>query len=278
MIRITVLIENTKSDYKLKAQHGLSFLIEFSGKKILYDFGQDGKFIDNCEKLQIDLTDINYAVLSHHHYDHGGGINDFFKYNLNNSVITTNNIKSKYYTKLFDILKISIGVNIKEKFNHRVVSQDVNYQIDENIYLISEIPTLSITNVINEALFVEKNRVLMKDTFDHENALVIDDNGYLTIFNSCSHKGVINTINAVKAKFPDKEIKNYIGGFHLYNQATKRTQTDKFIKELGNELSKTNVIFYTCHCTGEYSFNILKRILKNKISLIKTGDVIKIPN
>ena len=78
MIKITVLIENTKSNYELKSQHGLSFLIEFGSKGILYDFGQDKKFIDNCEKLQIDLTDINYAVLSHHHYDHGSGINDFF--------------------------------------------------------------------------------------------------------------------------------------------------------------------------------------------------------
>ncbi|MBP7902415.1 MAG: MBL fold metallo-hydrolase [Spirochaetes bacterium] len=274
-MRINVLIENSRSKY-LKSQHGLSFLIYCQNQKILYDFGKNKSFISNSNKLGIDLNNIDLAVLSHHHVDHGGGINDFLNANKTCSVITTGDINLKYYTKLMGFFKISIGLDIKKEFEQRIIYNKNNTMIGKNIYLITEISSQGNSNVINNALFMRDENILLEDKFEHENALVIDEDGFLTIFNSCSHKGVLNTIDAVKSYFPDRKIKNYIGGFHLYNPVSKKKQTDDYIEKLAVKLTETEIKFYTCHCTGEYSYNILKKIMSDNITYIKTGDVLEI--
>lgn len=73
-LKITTLIENN-SDNKgqLLYEHGLSLYIEADGLNILFDTGQSGDFIQNAEKLQKDLTSLNYIIISHGHYDHSGG-------------------------------------------------------------------------------------------------------------------------------------------------------------------------------------------------------------
>ncbi len=54
------------------------------------------------------------------------------------------------------------------------------------------------------------------DNFCHEQSLVLDTDSGLVIFNSCSHGGVVNIINEVKAAFPEQKITALIGGFsHL---------------------------------------------------------------
>ena len=55
------------------AEHGLCFLVEAEGKKLLFDTGQSAKTLVNIHKLGIDLEAVDYAVISHGHYDHAGG-------------------------------------------------------------------------------------------------------------------------------------------------------------------------------------------------------------
>ena len=78
-MKITVLTENTISKNieeslaeKLKAEHGLSLFIETENHKILFDMGQTNLFLKNAKNLNINLEDVDFAVLSHGHYDHGG--------------------------------------------------------------------------------------------------------------------------------------------------------------------------------------------------------------
>lgn len=44
------------------AEHGLCFLVEAEGKKLLLDTGQSAKTLVNIHKLGIDLETVNYAV------------------------------------------------------------------------------------------------------------------------------------------------------------------------------------------------------------------------
>lgn len=72
-MKISVLMENTASSEKYLCRHGLSFYIETRKHKILFDMGPDGDFLQNAEKMSIDLSQVDIAFLSHGHYDHGGG-------------------------------------------------------------------------------------------------------------------------------------------------------------------------------------------------------------
>ena len=74
-LRITTLIEDEQDQEKqLLFEHGFSLYIEFEGKNILFDTGQTGAFVKNAVRLQKNLKDLNYVIVSHGHYDHGGGI------------------------------------------------------------------------------------------------------------------------------------------------------------------------------------------------------------
>ena len=81
MIQITALVENTSADPRLGAEHGLSLYIETGAHHILFDMGQTALYAANARALGVDLAGVDLAVLSHGHYDHGGGLAHFLAAN-----------------------------------------------------------------------------------------------------------------------------------------------------------------------------------------------------
>lgn len=81
-MKVTVLIENSPGPRAdLVAEFGLSLYIETGTLRILMDTGTSGRFAENAERLGVDLGGVTHAVLSHGHYDHGGGLEAFFTRN-----------------------------------------------------------------------------------------------------------------------------------------------------------------------------------------------------
>ena len=76
-MKIQALVENTSQTPGTKEQDGLSIYIETDKHKILFDMGADSLFLENAENLSIDIREIDIAVISHGHYDHGGGLEAF---------------------------------------------------------------------------------------------------------------------------------------------------------------------------------------------------------
>lgn len=90
-VKITTLIENNSDNPSLHSEHGLSFYIQVDNTNIIFDTGQSGKFIENADKLNIDLKQTDYVILSHGHYDHSGGfislIKEILIYKNNGSIL-----------------------------------------------------------------------------------------------------------------------------------------------------------------------------------------------
>ena len=77
-MRVTVLMENGTPSNRLAARHGLSLWLELAdGRRVLFDMGPDEAFLANARTLGVDVTEADLAVLSHGHYDHGGGLPAF---------------------------------------------------------------------------------------------------------------------------------------------------------------------------------------------------------
>ena len=73
-MKITALIENTCTREGVSPEHGLCLYIETKeGQTVLFDMGQSALFAENAKALGLDLGKVDFAVLSHGHYDHGGG-------------------------------------------------------------------------------------------------------------------------------------------------------------------------------------------------------------
>ena len=270
MVKIRVLLENFSINKQYKAKHGLSVLIEYHGGTILLDTGPDKKFIENARKMNIDLSKIDMLFLSHNHYDHTGGLNEFIRLNHNIPVYLMDNINNSYYAKTF-LLPVSIGLNLRKKYRSSVNQINDDLIINNNIYFLKNTVSENIKPTHNKVLFKRENGKMVHDTFDHEGILVLEDNNELLIFNSCSHNGILNIIETVKRKIPGKVIRSYIGGLHLCNPSTKRHEDGKYLDHLAEKLKQLKINVYSGHCTGKFALNYLKEKLGNMCHEINTG-------
>ncbi|MDD4199935.1 MAG: MBL fold metallo-hydrolase, partial [Eubacteriales bacterium] len=80
-MKFSLLIENKTDNPGIIAEHGLSVYIETQGKKILFDAGVSNLFAVNAANMKVDLAAVDFAVISHGHYDHTGGFPMFHKIN-----------------------------------------------------------------------------------------------------------------------------------------------------------------------------------------------------
>ncbi|MCK4818477.1 MBL fold metallo-hydrolase, partial [bacterium] len=114
-MRITTLVENTVFKAGLKAEHGLSFWIEYGEKKLLFDTGQTDLVLQNAQTLGIDLAQADAIVLSHGHYDHTGGLKQVLNIAGNSSVyFHPAAIQAKYHLKDGDIKEIGVTPEIRD--------------------------------------------------------------------------------------------------------------------------------------------------------------------
>ena len=273
MIKINVLLENYSINDQYKSGHGLSVLINYNDSNILLDVGPDNKFIGNAIKTGIDLTKVDYLFLSHSHIDHTGGINDFIKINNRAPIYLMDNIDNKYYIKVF-FLNIPIGLKLDKKFRSRItqVKDDlIMDNMNDKIYFLKNMVSKYQKPTFNKNLYKKDKNKIVNDNFDHEGILVLEENNELLIFNSCSHNGILNVIETVKTKIPNKKIRSYLGGLHLFNPPTKTNESPEYLDYLIKELRNMDITIYTGHCTGRYALNYMKDALGSMIQEINTG-------
>ncbi|HCH0477347.1 TPA: MBL fold metallo-hydrolase, partial [Enterococcus faecium] len=77
IVEIKVLFENSRINLNFKSGHGLSLLINYSGKKYLFDAGANKKLVYNATKMGETLNDLEAVIISHGHSDHTGGLRWF---------------------------------------------------------------------------------------------------------------------------------------------------------------------------------------------------------
>jgi 7,8-dihydropterin-6-yl-methyl-4-(beta-D-ribofuranosyl)aminobenzene 5'-phosphate synthase len=251
---------------------GLSLLINYNGKKILVDAGSSELFLTNMKELGEEVEDVDYAVLSHAHYDHANGFPYFFANNSKAKLFVRETTAADCYDKEF-IFKKYIGIPKKmlKDFPDRIETVTGTHQITEGVYLVPHSTKGLIDIGKREKMYRKLGLKWVYDDFSHEQSLVLDTDKGLLIINSCSHGGVINILNEVKAAFPDKKIYGYIGGFHLFNK------TNEEVLEVASAIKNTSIDYIcTGHCTRGRAFKILKEQLGDRIEQMQVGMHIEI--
>ena len=80
--QITVLYDAFGKTSTMTKDWGFAALIEYGGKRILFDTGNNAEiFAHNVEAKGVDLRQLDFAILSHHHGDHTSGLNHLLKVN-----------------------------------------------------------------------------------------------------------------------------------------------------------------------------------------------------
>lgn len=260
-MQVTVLIDNN-SESELLCEWGLSFLIDTDGSRILLDFGASGKFAQNAAALGINLATVDCAVLSHAHYDHGGGIPTFLDLNSNAPIYIAAEAEEDCWAKgrshsgkgllsaLFEQRYIGLPYGTIEKAGARLHRVPYAMQLGEHAWIVPHCGNADAGS--RQKLYRKRNGKLRTDDLKHEMSLVCECEDGLVVLNSCSHTGPETILADVRKHFPDKKIHAYIGGLHLY-----KTGKRGILKVA--ETFKTSCLEYlfTGHCTGDKAFGIL---------------------
>jgi Metal-dependent hydrolases of the beta-lactamase superfamily II len=273
-MKVTTLFENRTISKEYKNKHGLSLYIETSKHKILFDTGTDDTFANNARRLGVDLEDIDIAVISHGHYDHGGGLETFLKLNNKAKIYIGKDAFESHIVKLFGIIKYNIGLKKELNGSGRFVFVDEMMRIDDELIVFGNIKGSSLVPEGNDKLLkVYSDGTIKKDDFQHEINLLINESNKYTLFCGCAHKGIVNIIEKAK-DITCGNLNTVIGGFHLIGMNVKRSEG--YLDELSVNLINNSVgKYYTCHCTGEEAYSYLSRRVGN-LNEIKTGMVIEV--
>lgn len=270
-LKATVLVDNIEKGC-LEGEWGLSFFIEYGGKSILLDTGSGKAFYRNALRLGIDTGSVDFAVLSHAHYDHADGFPCFFAHNGKAKLYLRAGSKENCYSKHGFFAKyIGIKKGMLETYKDRIVYVDGDCELCPGVYLVGHKGADNALKGKKAGMFRREGIKRLDDDFSHEQSLVFDTSKGFVIFNSCSHAGAADIIDEVMQSFPGKKVYALIGGFHLFRS------TDTDVKALAEKIKNTRTErIVTGHCTGDKAFNILKDILGERAEQMSSGYVFEI--
>lgn len=277
---VKVLVENTECE-NCKSEHGLSLFVEYNGQNFLIDTGSSGLYSKNAAVMNVDLSTVNKAFLSHAHYDHSGGYNEFFEANTKANVYLQKNCRQKYYYKIVGPIKKYIGIpeGILDKYSDRFTYVDGYKDLGEGIHIVPHTTPDLVKRAQRAHMCAMVDSNVEFDDFSHEQTVVFEENDGLICFNSCSHAGVENIIKEIKERFPDKKIKAFFGGFHMMGAMGpttcnfKKEEVQEVAKEL---LTSSTATFYSGHCTGLVAFDWLKEVMGDRLVALHSGKVIEV--
>lgn len=272
---VKALVENTAISDEYRCEHGLCLYIETKAHKLLYDLGQSDFFIENASKMNINLEEVDTAIISHGHYDHGGGLKAFLKINSKAKVYIHSYAFEKYYSMREQDEFAYIGLDESIATSERIIFNSGYLKIDDELELISEITDKELIPTSNKHLFARKGNSMQGDFFEHEQSLVITEDEKMVLIAGCAHKGIVNIVSkATRQK--GRKMDYVIGGFHLYNPRNKTTESPEFIRNIAEKLKNTGTMYYTCHCTGLEAYSRLKEIMDKNIEYLSSGSSIEI--
>jgi len=252
-MRITVLSDNIGCG-DLKGEWGLSIHIEHEGMQYLLDTGASGLFLENAVKSGIDISKVDALVLSHAHYDHTDGLEEFFAVNGHAPVYLSPNAAENCYGGVAFLHKyIGLPKGVVQRYRERLMRPEGAARITEGVSIVPHsTPGLERLGKRNY-LYVKRGHRFFPDDFSHEQTLVFRTANGLVLMNSCSHSGPEVIVSEVLKSFPGERIAAYVGGLHLFRMS------DSEVESAADRLAECGISrIITGHCTGQKAFDILK--------------------
>ncbi len=271
---VTVLTVNASAD-GLRDEWGLSLHIRYGGTSLLLDFGQSDAFAENARTLGIDLGSVDFAVLSHAHYDHADGMSAFFEVNDHAQLhLSAACDETCWSTKggTDDAHYIGVRAGLLERFANRLSPAPVDRvtRVAPGIHLVPHTTTGLSEKGARDGMLLKTADGWHPDGFAHELSLVFELEGpegpALCVFNSCSHAGMAATLREVTDAFPGTPIAAFVGGLHLFRSS------DEDVLRAANVLRGTGVRrVWTGHCTGERAVGLMAAELPGRVHELRPG-------
>lgn len=249
------------------AHHGLSLVItvETAGRRrtLLFDAGPEGYTVErNGRALGVDFAAIEAVMLSHGHWDHGGGLiaaiklirdtNDGaavpFYFHPDGFRRRGIRFPNGFVLPFADVPKPAALQALGAEVRLSAAPQAI---LDDCFFISGEIPRVT----AYEAGLPGHVRQAETGGDDWEDDPWIMDERFLAVhvkgkglvvFSACSHAGIVNVMTEARARFPGLPLHAAMGGLHLSGAAV-----EKIIPETVADLDRfalTQIV--PAHCTG----------------------------
>lgn len=256
-LSLTVLVDNsTITDRYFCGEPGLSLFLETGGRKILFDTGYSGLFLENAGKMGIGLDDLYYVVLSHGHFDHTGGLVAFARYLMETTIdkmpcrrpelfAHPRCFWPKEHAPLQNNGSILDEAEVRRHFAVTLSARPVH--ITDDLVFLGEIPR----RFPFEQADPKERRILLPDGTT-EPDLLLDDTALacrtpdgLVIVTGCSHAGICNITEYAREVCGEEKILDIVGGFHLLHPSPEQLrETCKYLQKIRPDA------VHACHCTS----------------------------
>ncbi len=268
--RITILYDAFGAPSDLQKDWGYSALVEYGGKRILFDTGNNAKvFEHNARQLGIDLTLLDAVVISHRHGDHTSGLTYLVEVNPNVKIFAP--VEGAFFKSQipagFLARQGDLSPNMRyfeSKQPERLVSgppwEKANFEV---------VPK---TTEILPGFFVIITQSQKPGTLEmNELSLAIRTPRGLAVVVGCSHPGVEKILETA-AKI-DPRLYTVTGGYHLVLAPQEEVQR---VASILHDTLKVDRVA-PGHCTSELGFAVFMDRFKDRFDQTGLGAVILLP-
>jgi 7,8-dihydropterin-6-yl-methyl-4-(beta-D-ribofuranosyl)aminobenzene 5'-phosphate synthase len=268
--RITILYDAFGVPSALKRDWGYAALVEYGGRRILFDTGNSARIFEhNIKQLGIDLKQLDAVVISHRHGDHTSGLNYLLEVNSEVTIYAPREaafFKSrappgflKPHPSLPSDLRYFEGQQ-PEHFQSGTPWEKGNFEI------------VTKTTEIFPGFYVLTTRSEKPGTIEmNEISLAVRTPKGLAVVVGCSHPGVEKILEGA-AKI-DPRLYTVAGGFHLV--LTPQDQVQRTADILHDKLKIERVA--PGHCTSELGFAVFIDRFKDRFDRAGLGSIINLP-
>jgi 7,8-dihydropterin-6-yl-methyl-4-(beta-D-ribofuranosyl)aminobenzene 5'-phosphate synthase len=270
--RVTILYDAFGKSPGLTKDWGFSALLQYGGKRILFDVGNNAEHLaHNVKVLKADLRKLDFVVISHRHADHTGGLNYLFTVNPDVKIYVPDEpsgyFGAKWKSKEFYRRDESLPAQMRYFDGNPPESLPYGSPWPRAHF----IPVSTVTEVA-PGIYLLPTISNAPGTLElRELSMAVRSPQGLILLDGCSHAGVERILEV--AGTVDKHIHVLFGGLHLVRAPDAEVQ--RMVGVLHDEWKLDQIA--PGHCTGEPEFAALKKTFGERYLYAGVGSVINLP-
>lgn len=271
MFIITCLVnDEIQPGSGLRAEHGLSFLIQTDEKRLLFDTGPDGRvLLYNATKLGLDLRAVADVVLSHSHPDHTGGLMTVLslargcRLFAHPAIFQARFARRRWWKPKYIGLPLSPR-EAEEYAQLKLSSQPI--EVASQVWTTGEVAPRPEVEGRSARHLIRTPHGWAPDPYADDMALVLETPQGSVVVLGCAHAGFLNTLAHVRRTF-DGRIQAVLGGAHLLDLGEE--EIDHIIAILREEYGSLRL--YLNHCTGKRALGALGHACGERVRACPAG-------